>query len=303
VTFDAAEADVHFIGSGKAPTNEDIRSIGEIIRDTRELTADQVESVLEYQRTNGVKFGEAAIALGLATPDDVLRALAKQFNYAYGGAERQKSSPDLVVLNQPFGLQAESFRAIRSQIMMRLASAGEAQVRARRALAVVSPAPSDGKTFFASNLAVAFAQLGGRTLIIDADMRGPRLHDVFQVPSGQGLSGLLAGRRGDQVIKAVTGVQNLYVLPVGISPPNPLELVEGPAFGLLLHELVSKFDHVIVDTPAGEHGADGVVVAARCGAALVIARKDVGRMAELEQLVQGLKAADAKIAGVVMNEF
>ena len=287
----------------RPPTNEDVRSIGEIIRDTRELSVEQVARVLEYQRTNGVKFGEAAIALGFATPDDVLRALAKQFNYAYGGEDRQKSSPDLIVLNQPFGLQAESVRAIRSQVMMRLGSHGDRQVKARQALAIVSPNSLDGKTFFAANLAVSLAQLGGRTLVVDADMRGPRLHDVFQVSNANGLSGLLSARRGEQVIKPVTGVPNLYVLPVGISPPNPLELLEGPAFGVLLHELVGKFDHVIVDTPAADHGADSSVVAARCGAALVVARKNVGRVAELERLVQILNGAGAKIAGVVMNEF
>jgi protein-tyrosine kinase len=287
----------------RMPSSEDIRSIGEIIRDTRELSAEQVERVLAYQRSNGVKFGEAAIALGFASPDDVLRALAKQFNYAYGGAERQKSSPDLVVLNQPFGIQAEAIRATRAQIQMRLDSAQDAQIRSRRALAIVSPNSADGKTFFAANLAVSFAQLGGRTLIVDADMRGPRLHEVFRVENGNGLSGLLAARRGDKVVKAVDGVPNLFVLPVGISPPNPLELVEGPGFGLLLQELLSKFDHVIVDTPAASFGADGAVIASRCGAALVVARKNIARVAELERMIQHLNAANATIAGVVMNEF
>jgi protein-tyrosine kinase len=172
----------------------------------------------------------------------------------------------------------------------------------RRAIAVVSPNTEDGKTFFSSNLAVVFAQLGGRTLIIDADLRGPRLHQVFGVESKTGLSGLLSGRKADGAIKAVRGIPNLFVLPVGVNPPNPLELLEGPAFGLLLHELLLKFDHIVVDTPAGQYGVDGAVVAARCGAAVIVARKDKGRITDLKGTVQTLQRAAVAIAGVVYNE-
>lgn len=289
---------------GNLPTSEDIRSLGDIIRDTRNLSAQQVGEILEHQRTHGLKFGESAIALGYATPDDVLHALAKQFNYAYGGQESEKSNPELVVLSQPFSQQAESFRAIRAQILLRTQpNAAEGAPRARRALAVLSPRTGDGKTYFASNLAVALAQLGQRTLVVDADLRGPRLQEVFGVDSTTGLAGLLSGRRGDSVIKAVKGVPNLFVLPVGISPPNPLELLEGPAFGLLLLELLTKFDHVIVDTPAATYGADNLVVAARCGVALVVARKNENRIDALQQLVASLNATHATVAGVVMNEY
>jgi Mrp family chromosome partitioning ATPase len=80
-------------------------------------------------------------------------------------------------------------------------------------------------------------------------------------------------------------------------------LLQGPAFGLLLHELLTKFDHVIVDTPAGQYGADGIVAAARCGTALVVARKDVSQLGTLQDLVQNLTAANVSLAGVIMNEF
>ncbi|MFD2453182.1 P-loop NTPase family protein [Ideonella paludis] len=118
-----------------------------------------------------------------------------------------------------------------------------------------------------------------------------------------GLSGLLSGRPGENVIKPVKGISNLFVLPVGIQPPNPLELIEGAAFGLLLHELLSKFDHVVVDTPAAEFGADGLVAAARCGVALMVARKNSVRVDDLKALVQALSASTAKVVGVVMNEY
>ena len=103
---------------------------------------------------------------------------------------------------------------------------------------------------------------------------GTRL--VFGVPGGVGLSGVLSGRGGKGVVKSVPGIPNLYVIPVGVQPPNPLELVEGPSFGMLLREVSIKFDHVIVDTPAGCYGSDGVVIASRCGSALVVSRKEGG---------------------------
>lgn len=275
------------------------RSIGSIIAQTRNLSADQIERVLQHQRANGLRFGEAAVALGFASNDDVLFALSQQFHYPYAAEDKRKSNPELVVLNQPFGVQAESFRAIRSQIMMLLFNEGQE----RRAIAVVSPESGDGKSFFAANLAVSLAQLGGRTLLVDADMRGPRQHEVFGINNAAGLSGILSGRAESKVIQQVSGVPSLFVLPVGITPPNPLELVERPAFGLLVRELLAKFDHVVVDTPAAKYGSDSAVIAARCGAALVVARKDKVSISSLQGVVADLSEGPAKIAGVVFNEF
>lgn len=275
------------------------KSIGELIQDARNLSADDLDRIGRYQRENDMRFGEAAIALGLADTEDVLQALAQQFKYAYADEESRKSAPELVMLNQPFGHQAEAFRAIRSQILMRT----QGDKGTRRPLAVVSHDTGDGKTFFCANLAVALAQLGGKVVVIDADMRGARLDQVFGVPGGVGLSGVLSGRGGKGVVKSVPGIPNLYVIPVGVQPPNPLELVEGPSFGMLLREVSIKFDHVIVDTPAGCFGSDGVVIASRCGSALVISRKDANKVARLQELVGSLQAGQVRLAGVIMNEL
>ncbi len=275
------------------------RSIGNILAELRNLSAEQVERVLQYQRENGVRFGEAAVALGYASKDDVLFALAQQFHYPYAPEEQHKHSPDLVALNEPFSPRAESFRALRSQLMMRVFVEGAVHP----ALAVISPESGDGKTYCATNLAVTLAQLGGRTLLVDADMRGPRIHEVFKLKNQAGLSGILSGRADKQVIQQVPGIPSLFLLPVGTTPPNPLELVERPAFGLLIRELVSKFDHVVVDTPAAVYGADAAVIAARCGAALVLARKDASRADALRELVASLAGTPVQMAGVVFNEF
>jgi len=275
------------------------RSIGDILAELRNLTAEQVQRVLQHQQDQGVRFGEAAVALGMASKDDVLFALSRQFHYPYAPEEKRSVSPELVALNEPFSPRAEGFRAMRSQLMMRLFADAEP----RRALAVVSPDAGDGKTYCAANLAVALAQLGGRTLLVDADMRGPRQHEVFKLKNKAGLSSILSGRSDSHVIQQVPGVSSLFVLPVGTTPPNPLELVERPAFGLLMRELASKFDHVIVDTPAAVYGADASVIAARCGAALIIARKDRSRVVMLQDLVASFEGSPAKLAGVIVNEY
>lgn len=274
-------------------------TIGEIIRRERRLSAQQVEQILQYQREKGVRFGEAAVALGLATQQDVLFALSQQFSYFYAPDAKRGYSSELITATQPFSHQAEAFRAIRTQLMMRLFS----QDDVRRALAVVSPDSGDGKTFFAANLAVVLSQLGGRTLVVDADLRGPRLHELFGIPSTSGLSGILSGRAETSVIKQVPDLPSLYVLPVGVTPPNPVELVERPAFALLMRELLSKFDHVVVDTPAAVYGADATVIAARCGAALVLARQGRSKVSRLQDLVATLSNSPAKLAGVIMNEY
>lgn len=276
------------------------RSIGDIIREHNNLTADQVEKILAYQREHGLRFGEAAVALGFVQANDVLWALSQQFHYPYAPEGRRKPlHPELIAATSPFSAQAESFRAIRSQLLMRMFSTDDV----RRAIAVVSPDSGDGKTFFAANLAVAFSQLGRRTLLVDADMRSPRMHSIFGIEGTEGLSAMLSGRSGGSLICPIDELPNLFVLPVGTVPPNPLELVERSAFGLLMRELLSKFDFVIVDTPAAVYGSDSAVVAAKCGAALAIARDGKSRLNSLQDLVLTIGHTSAKIAGVVMNKY
>lgn len=281
------------------PHPEQDRPIGELIRETKQLDDEQLEEILQYQRAHAVRFGEAAVALGYASDADVVYALSRQFRYPYLSDERRTLTAELVAASQPFSRQAESFRAIRSQLMMRCFNPSEP----KRALAIVSPDSGDGKTFFTANIGVVLSQLGGRTLVLDADLRGPRMHEVFGIPNHTGLSAVLSGRQEENVIFQAPDMPSLFVMPVGVMPPNPLELVERPAFRLLLAELLRKFDHVVVDTPAACFGTDAAVIAARCGAALLIGRKDRSRMGALDALAAHVAASNAKVAGVIVNRL
>jgi protein-tyrosine kinase len=276
------------------------KSIGEIISHANNLSPEQIEEILSYQRNNGVRFGEAAVALGLVSSDDVLWALAQQFHYPYAGESRSNINPELVVAARPFSPQAEAFRTIRSHLIMKMFS-GEGP---RHALAVLSTNNGDGKSYFAANLAVAFSQLSGRTLLIDADMRNPRQHELFKLQyRGGGLSAVLSGRAASNVIQSVSELSNLFVLPVGATPPNPLELLERPAFELLIRELRTKFDRIVVDTPAATSGADGAVVAAKCGAGLIVTRQGHCKVDDLQSFVRTISMGSTRIVGTVLNQY
>lgn len=272
-------------------------TIGEIIQKANNLTPDQIESILGYQREHKVRFGEAAVALGLANSDDVMWALAQQFHYPYSGERDGMFSKELVIAKNPFSPQAEAIRTTRSHLIMKMYSGSEP----RKALTILSANSGDGRSYFAANMAAAFSQLSGRTLLIDANMRSPRQHEIFNLANaGTGLSSILTGRAVTNVIQPVKTLPNLFVLPVGTTPPNPLELAERPAFGLMIRELLSKFDHILVDTPALSQGMDGAVIAAKCGAAVLLARQNHTRVDSLQSLVGALRMSDTTIVGSIV---
>ena len=272
-------------------------AIGDIFRKSRLLDSDAIARISSYQREHSLLFGEAAVALRLVEDADVQWALSQQFSYPYAPKGRTAFDGELVVANSPFSHLAESFRSIRSQLMRHLANGQQ-----RRAIAIVSAEDDDGKTFVAANLAIAFSQLRRRTLLVDADMRTPRIDRMFQIERGSGLSSILSGRSDGGQIKPVENLPSLFILPVGTLPPNPLELLESAAFGLLLVELATKFDHIIIDTPSAARGADAGVISARCGSYMSVARRGKTRMDAMGELVQSLRDPSIDALGFVVNE-
>ncbi len=274
------------------------RAIGHLLRRRRPLSDAQIDQVLEHQAHAGLRFGEAAVALKLVSQEDVTWALFQQFHYPYapGGFTRNR---ELIVAADPFCPAAEAFRELRSVLNL---SNGNRE-RSGQALAVISPNSGDGRTFVAANLAIAFSQLGRRTLVIDADMRRPRLHRCFGVPNHTGLSALLSGATEERVIRRVLDLPNVYVLPVGTAPPNPLELAESKAMDRLLAEVNGSFDQIIVDTPAVECGADARVISSKCAAVLTVCRKGRTTQKSLQAMIRWLQIGDARLAGMIMNDY
>src|SRR6266853_4825108 len=256
-------------GSSRVIARQDGK-LGSILAQVGKLGSGDIERVLERQRIEGVRFGEAALSLGLITPDDLRWAVAKQYDFPHMLPGNERVSSELVVAYEPFHPRAEELRALRTQLLIRWSNA---EVR-HRMLAVVSPGFGEGRSYVAANLAVVFSQLGERTLLIDADLRTPRQHRIFNIPDRIGLSAVLCGRADRSAVVPVPEFRTLSLLPAGACPPNPQELLLRPAFATLLEELRTEFDVILFDTPPAKLYADAQSLAFRAGSVMMLARKD-----------------------------
>ncbi|MGB4064284.1 MAG: chain length determinant protein tyrosine kinase EpsG [Azonexus sp.] len=274
------------------------RSIGAILIDNGRLTPDAAERILKLQKEQGLRFGDAAIQLGLLTEADIQQALSRQYDYPYLMPGDDRVSEEVVAAFKPFSPIVEQLRAVRSQLMLRWF---DAEI-GHKTMAVVSAGRAEGRSFTAANLAVVFSQLGERTLLIDADLRNPSQHNIFRLENKLGLSSLLAGRAelAEAVIR-IPGLIDLSVLPAGATPPNPQELLARPVFNALMATAAGQYDIVIVDTPAGAETADSQTIAARTRGAVVVARKDMSSAPALQAFVTSLQHSGVAVVGAVLN--
>ncbi len=282
----------------RAPPAARDRSIGALLVDSGRLTAAQAESVLRHARAAGVRFGDAAVALGFATTTDVQHALALQFDYPYLAPQDDAVGKEVVAAFTPFAPAVEALRALRTQLVLRWFDAESP----RKSLALVSAGRGEGRSYLAANLAVVFSQLGERTLLVDADLRHPRQHRIFNLDGGAGLSALLAGRGDDGAVRRIRGLVDLSVLPAGAVPPNPQELLGRPAFAALHGELGRRYDVILLDTSAAALGADFQAVSSVTGGALLVARRNATRAADAAAVNERVVNAGARAVGVVLNE-
>ena len=185
------------------------RRIGSILAEEGKLDSGDIERVMALQHTEGLRFGDAALRLGLIDSGDLNHAIAKQYDLPHLFPGHESTASELVVAQEPFHPRAEELRALRTQLLMRWS---KAEVK-HRMLAIVSPGPNEGRSYVAANLAVAFSQLGERTLLIDADLRAPRQHLIFNVSDRVGLAAVLSGRADRSAVAPVPEFGPLWLLP------------------------------------------------------------------------------------------
>ncbi len=204
---------------------------------------------------------------------------------------------DLIVLDNPRSLTAEAFRALRTALAFSLPGENI------RSVVVSSALPSEGKSLAAVNLAVTQAQASKRTILIDADMRKPRLHHLFDAKNQDGLSGILSGKERKNLADLIvsTPVENMDFLPCGQIPRNPAELLEGRAFEELIETLHHDYDFIVIDSPPGFSLVDSLVLAKHTDGLILVVRSFVTPKAAAEQFANRLSEADARLLGVVMN--
>lgn len=191
---------------------------------------------------------------------------------------------------------AEDYRTVRTSILFSHADA------APKTIAFTSTLPQEGKTATVSNLAVSFAQLEGRVLLVDADLRKPRLSKIFNLRNASGLSSYLAGKGSFDEVVQKTSIENIWTVPSGPHPPNPAELLNSKRMKDLLAEAKERFNVVLLDTPPVLAVIDPVIVASLADSTVIVVRAGKTTRRPLLRAIEEVRKSKADIIGVVFNE-
>lgn len=212
--------------------------------------------------------------------------------------EEERANSELLIFADSRSALSEAYRQLRTSIL--LSTAGHPP----KSLLITSSLPSEGKTTTATNTAISLAQTGAKVLIIDADMRRPRLHSVFNIANGEGLSTLLSSESTDadiaRVVKTDDGTQ-LNLLTSGPIPPNPAELIGSDQMANLLKKLQNHYTHVVIDSPPITSFTDGVLIASMVDGVILVVHSGKSSRQVVKRSRQLLQDVGARILGVVLN--
>lgn len=208
----------------------------------------------------------------------------------------QDHAEELVIMTDAKSHAAESFRTLRTNLLF------SGAVTSLRHMIVTSAGPSEGKSSTAANLAVAFAQQGKRVLLIDCDLRRPRLHKIFRTPQIPGLtSSLVSGASHVDTISS-TGIENLSVMTAGPIPPNPVELLGSDRMGALISRLSERFDILVFDTPPVLVASDAAILSRHVDGTLFVVRAGKTQAAAIRDALARLGQVGTRILGVTVND-
>lgn len=211
------------------------------------------------------------------------------------GRRLENKERDLIVHLEPRSTAAECCRTIRTNITFQSAD------RPLRTLAVTSAMPKDGKTTIAISIATTLAQSGRRVLLVDTDMRKPRLHRVFKLATGAGITSVLAGEATiDEVVRA-TDIPGVTVMQCGPLPPNPSELLHTRRFADVIQETREKYDVVIFDTPPLGAVTDPAVISTQVDGTIMVVRSGATTRNGVDAALRQLHSVSARLVGIVLN--
>ncbi len=248
-------------------------------------TVEEIESVLQLP-------GLAAIP--------TIESIPKRKLLLVGANEEEedRANSELLIYSDSRSGLSEAYRQLRTSIL--LSTAGHAP----KSLLITSSLPSEGKTTTATNTAISLAQTGAKVLIIDADMRRPRLHSVFNIANGEGLSTLLSSESTDaditRVVKSDDGTK-IHLLTSGPIPPNPAELIGSEQMANLLKRLQKHYTHVVIDSPPITSFTDGVLIASMVDGVILVVHSGKSSRQVVKRAKQLLQDVGARILGVVLN--
>lgn len=216
---------------------------------------------------------------------------------------RKKKQDDLELLynpERPLSIVEESVRAIRTNVMF-MAS----QQTGLRKVLVTSPLPREGKTFMAINLAIGIAHAGRKTILVDTDMRRPRVHKVLRpnFDRSKGVSSVIIGQNTLDEAMVKTKYPNLWVLPCGPIPPSPTELLQTEGFFRMMDELLERFDTVLFDSPPIAQVADGAVLASYMDGVILVSSCGSTNYSSLRGAGRKIESVGGRVLGCILNKF
>ena len=301
-----------------AEVSELVDRLREVLIARRKLNPESAVRVQEAMNTMGLGFGEAVIQLGLVTPEELddatseAQQMSPKAEGIFEGAINRmsgnrglpvmyvgvvKASPSLTLLSEPYSPYSEQIRALRTELMLLNTTA-----LGRNSIVVLSPCRGEGRTQLCAELAVAFSQLGQRTLLVDADLRHPRLHSLFESENPIGLGQALASG-GAAKLQSVDKLPHLSVLLAGMSVANPLELLTNGHFQRQISDWRKKYTMIIIDTPPITDYADGLAIASFAEQVVIVGRKDETPHPNMKEMLRRLGGTQARIVGAVINNF
>ncbi|MBJ6761364.1 polysaccharide biosynthesis tyrosine autokinase [Myxococcaceae bacterium JPH2] len=209
---------------------------------------------------------------------------------------KQPKERDLYVHREPKSSVAECCRAIRTNLLFMSPD------KPFKTMVITSSGPQEGKSTTCINLGVAMAQSGNRVLLLDTDMRRPRLHRAFGVPNEMGISSLVVGEGSLEAAVKSTEVPNLFVLPCGPLPPNPAELLHTRAFADLLRAASERFDRIILDSPPLNAVADAAVLATQSDGVVLVLKAGRTNRESARRALRSLADVQARMYGAILND-
>ena len=214
-------------------------------------------------------------------------------------ASEEDLSSELILKNNPKSIISEDFRTVRTSLDFSLVG------KNNNSLVLTSTVPNEGKSFVSANLAIAFANTGKKVLLVDADMRLGRQHEIFELSNQAGLSNLLVETAGDRLRKYVqkTEIENLSVVTRGVTPPNPAELIDSKQMEKFIATVKSKYDYVIIDSAPIYNLADSLIISKKADRTMIVCRANKTNIDHVKDGLKSLQAIDANIAGVILNQI
>jgi tyrosine-protein kinase Etk/Wzc len=205
---------------------------------------------------------------------------------------------EFVVAKRPDSIPSEAFRALRTRVQF-----SKIDRDALKVILVTSSAPQEGKTTVSTNLAGSFAQTNKRTLIVDCDLRKPRMHNVFKQARFPGVIDYLFGQATLNEIIRKSELNNLDFITAGTIPPNPAEMLESDQMGQFINEMRERYDIVILDSPPIIAVTDSEILARKVDGTILVVSAEVTEIEMMEKSISLLKNANAPFIGTVLNNF